>query len=79
MKHLHQWTDAGPGNYVMFDGQYGSTGKGVLASLIGYHVGGRFDCFTNNAGPNSGHVAIVGDDKIVLQQLPMAGVVQLLV
>lgn len=63
------------GAYVLVDGQYGSTGKGLAADLLeqyddasGYPV----DVVTTNAGPNSGHTAILEDDtKIFTQQLPV--------
>lgn len=44
-----------PGAYVLVDGQYGSTGKGAIAALIGATLGDRIDVVTTNAGPNSGH------------------------
>lgn len=67
----------GVGVYAMFDGQFGSTGKGLLASLLG--AVGDFDVVTNNAGPNSGHTAYRRntyhkDEKVVLKQLTMGGV-----
>lgn len=72
---LGLWSNKGEGAYVMFDGQFGSTGKGLFASLIGELLPYEFSVFTNNAGPNSGHTAYYGNTKIVLQQLPMAGVI----
>ena len=66
------------GCFVMVDGQYGSTGKGLISSAIAEvlittqqplpHV------VTSNAGPNSGHTSYVNGEKIVLMQLPSFGV-----
>ena len=71
---MKDWADRGNGCYITFDGQYGSTGKGLLNQLLGHHLHDVFGCYTNNAGPNSGHTAWRGDKKIVLKQLPMGGV-----
>lgn len=66
----------GPGCYVLFDGQYGSTGKGLLASFIAEHCGSWIDTVTTNAGPNSGHTAYHETfGKIMTQQIPVASVV----
>lgn len=64
-----------PGAYVLVDGQFGSTGKGVLAGLVAECLGDRIDVVTTNAGPNSGHTAYHKGYKIVTQQLPIASVV----
>jgi adenylosuccinate synthase len=65
-----------PGAYVLVDGQYGSTGKGVAASLLAaYSVehDSPIDIVTSNAGPNSGHTAIMADGKKwVNKQIPIA-------
>jgi len=83
-----------PGAYVLVDGQFGSTGKGLMAGYIAdlfvRDDGMAFNYVTTNAGPNSGHTAYfrtatpnsvqsgnpVDDhlEKIVTQQLPIAGV-----
>lgn len=66
------------GAYVLIDGQYGSTGKGLAASIISEAVGYRIDHVTTSAGPNSGHTSYypnldeIGGTKIVLRQLPTA-------
>lgn len=46
-----------PGAYVLVDGQFGSTGKGLLAAYIALQAGKRINKVTTNAGPNSGHTA----------------------
>lgn len=59
-----------PGFYAVVDGQYGSTGKGLLSSVLAEHAGGEVDIVTSNAGPNSGHTSYFHDEKVVLRQLP---------
>ena len=62
------------GVYALFDGQFGSSGKGLLAAAIGQAFKDDIDLVTTNAGPNSGHTAYIDGEKVVLHQLPMAGV-----
>ena len=59
-----------PGFYAVVDGQYGSTGKGLLSSVLAEHAKGKVDIVTSNAGPNSGHTSYHGERKVVLRQLP---------
>lgn len=74
------WFDQ-PGAYVLVDGQFGSTGKGAIAALMGATLGDQMDVVTTNAGPNSGHTGFTpggpkdGLDKIVTRQIPVASVV----
>ncbi len=67
-----------PGAYAVVDGQFGSTGKGLLCGLMGEAAAliGRLDVATCNAGPNSGHTAYcpVTGQKIVTQQLPISAI-----
>lgn len=68
-----------PGAYVLVDGQFGSTGKGLLAGLLAEYGAGRLTHVTTNAGPNSGHTAYYqaqdGEpEKIMTQQIPIASV-----
>ena len=63
-----------PGAYVLVDGQYGSTGKGLLAGYIALQSRNLITHVTTNAGPNSGHSAYWEDEKIVTQQIPVASV-----
>lgn len=62
------------GAHVLVDGQYGSTGKGVLAAWLARQAINqgetRWGGVISNAGPNSGHTFYHGDEKIVLKQLP---------
>lgn len=52
-----------PGAYILIDGQFGSTGKGALAALIGELLGDKISYCTTNAGPNSGHTGFVVRDS----------------
>lgn len=58
---------------VIIDGQYGSTGKGLLAGYLGCQ--GGFDVAAITASPNSGHTCLIGDRKIVTSHLPISGLV----
>lgn len=61
------------GVHCVVDGQFGSTGKGVLAAwlaaqaIAGLH---HFRLCVSNAGPNSGHTFYSNGEKHVLKQLP---------
>jgi len=76
---LDDWFNK-PGAYVLVDGQFGSTGKGLLAGVLAHHGAGAITHCTTNAGPNSGHTAYYsgphtvdgGEEKIVTQQVPVA-------
>lgn len=73
-RSLAHWFET-PGAYVLVDGQFGSTGKGVIAGLMAEHFWPYVEWVVSNAGPNSGHTSYVGDEKIVLKQLPTFAVV----
>lgn len=62
------------GVYVVFDGQFGSTGKGLLSSVLAEHAGYRMGLITTNMGPNSGHTAYCGEEQIMVKQLPVSAV-----
>lgn len=68
-----------PGAYVLVDGQYGSTGKGLMADVLAQYARqtGRWpDAVTTNAGPNSGHTAVMDDGRrIMTQQIPVLSAV----
>lgn len=78
-----------PGAYVLVDGQYGSTGKGLLAGVLAEYGQNRITHVTTNAGPNSGHTAYFdfwgtakkepalgeqGHLRVMTQQIPVASV-----
>jgi adenylosuccinate synthase len=58
------------GAFVVVDGQYGSTGKGLASGLLAEMFHDHVDVVTSNAGPNSGHTNYYEGEKIVLKQLP---------
>jgi len=53
---------------VIFDGQFGSTGKGLAGAWVGEH--NRIDWSVTNASANAGHTSIVDGKPIVLFHLP---------
>lgn len=60
------------GAYVLVDGQFGSTGKGLAEQVLADLFGHRVNFITTNAGPNSGHTIYHPStgEKIVLKQIP---------
>lgn len=58
------------GAYVVVDGQFGSTGKGLASGMLAEMFHENVDFVTSNAGPNSGHTNYYDGEKIVLKQLP---------
>lgn len=61
------------GVHCVVDGQYGSTGKGALSAYLAEKAVQSKAYFSGaiySGGPNSGHTCYVGDQKIVLKQLP---------
>lgn len=67
------------GAHILVDGQYGSTGKGALASWLATKPGQpKWKCVISNAGPNSGHTFYHEGKKHVLKQLPTFAVKQYL-
>lgn len=60
---------------ITLDGQFGSTGKGVLNSYIAKQWGDKLDICVSNAAPNAGHTYV--DDygqKRTTFHLPVSGV-----
>jgi adenylosuccinate synthase len=57
---------------VIFGGQFGSEGKGLIASYLAKTQ--KITLATTDAGPNAGHTAIWNGEKVVTFHLPMAGV-----
>lgn len=69
----------GNGVHCIVDGQFGSTGKGVAASLLEETLRrgiGNYAQFIaeTSAGPNSGHTAIYGGHQMITRQLPISAV-----
>ena len=61
-----------PGVYTVFDGQFGSTGKGVLCSLLAELFKDKIDINATSAGPNSGHTICSEAGALVFHQIPSA-------
>lgn len=61
--------------HFIVDGQYGSTGKGALAAVIARAGRNSIEVYATNAGPNSGHTAVLGSTKVVTTQIPVGAAV----
>lgn len=55
---------------ILIDGQFGSTGKGLVASYLGST--NHIDIIITNNGPNSGHTCYLGEEKVILKMLPVS-------
>jgi len=53
---------------VIFDGQFGSTGKGLAGAWVGEH--NLIDWATTNASANAGHTSIIDGKPVVLFHIP---------
>lgn len=53
---------------VIFDGQFGSTGKGLAGAWVGEH--NRIDWSVTNASANAGHTSIVEGETYILFHIP---------
>lgn len=53
---------------VIFDGQFGSTGKGLAGAWVGEH--NAIDWCTTNASANAGHTSIIDGHPVVLFHIP---------
>lgn len=58
---------------IIIDGQFGSTGKGLLSSYVGWYY--NVDVAVTNASPNAGHTFYIGDSPCVTRHLPVTGVI----
>lgn len=59
---------------ILIDGQFGSTGKGLLANYIG--VFNHIDIAVSNASSNAGHTFYDADGKkIIVKHLPVSGII----
>lgn len=62
---------------ILIDGQFGSTGKGLLAGFIYEKNKGKIDVAVTNAAPNAGHTHYdETGKKIVAKHLPMTGILE---
>jgi len=57
---------------ILIDGQLGSTGKGLVASYLGWY--NHIDLAITNASMNAGHTFYVNDTKYVTKHLPITGI-----
>lgn len=53
---------------VMYDGQFGSTGKGLAGAWVGEH--NEISWCTTNASANAGHTSIIDGEPIILFHIP---------
>lgn len=53
---------------VLYDGQFGSTGKGLAGAWVGEH--NQVDWATTNASANAGHTSIIDGKPVVLFHIP---------
>jgi adenylosuccinate synthase len=53
---------------VLYDGQFGSTGKGLAGAWVGEH--NLIDWCTTNASANAGHTSIINGEPFVLFHIP---------
>lgn len=58
---------------ILIDGQFGSTGKGVIASYLSRF---NFDVAVTNSGANSGHTFYMNGKKCITQHLPVSGIMK---
>ena len=57
---------------IIIDGQFGSTGKGLMASYVGWSY--DVDLAITNASPNAGHTFYLDGIAYVTRHLPVTGV-----
>lgn len=61
---------------VIIDGQFGSTGKGLIAGRLALDDGNQCSIATTNASANAGHTTIVAGRKFITYHLPTFAVMQ---
>lgn len=59
---------------LIIDGQFGSTGKGLIASAIAAHC--HVDIAVGRLSPNAGHTFYYNSRKYITKLLPVAGIMQ---
>lgn len=57
---------------IIIDGQFGSTGKGLVASYVGKN--NKVTLAITNSSPNAGHTFYVGNNKYITKHLPITGI-----
>lgn len=58
---------------ILMDGQFGSTGKGLVAGYLGRY--NRINIAVTNSSMNAGHTFYVDDVKYVTKHIPVSGIV----
>ena len=58
---------------ILLDGQFGSTGKGVISSYI--NSTNHIDIAITNSSPNAGHTIYYNNKKYILKHLPTSAIV----
>ena len=58
---------------VIIDGQFGSTGKGLVSCYVGKN--NKVDLAITNASPNAGHTFYIKGKKYVTRHLPVTGII----
>ncbi len=66
------WIKKGKIN-IIIDGQFGSTGKGLISSYIGHF--NHIDLAITNASPNAGHTFYYNRKKYIAKHLPVSGII----
>lgn len=66
------YIDSGKLNIVI-DGQFGSTGKGLLSSYVA--VSNHIDITISNASANAGHTFYYHGNKYVVKHIPVSGII----
>ena len=61
---------------IIVDGQFGSTGKGLIAASLALKPENECQIATTNASANAGHTSIIGSRKFITFHLPTFAVVQ---
>ncbi len=57
---------------IIIDGQFGSTGKGLISAYIGWHE--HVDLAITNSSPNAGHTYYYSSKRQVCRHLPISGI-----
>ena len=58
---------------IIIDGQFGSTGKGVLSSYVA--ANNHIDLAITNGSPNAGHTFYYNNKKYIVKHLPVSAVI----
>lgn len=73
VKRLADFTAPGKVS-VIIDGQFGSTGKGLIAAYVAKNCG-EFEYAITNASANAGHTTVIGERKFTTFHMPTSAVI----